>query len=252
MTKISIDQIKIAYAVAIDVYDGALSRADGVRLLHNDHGINLASAADFIENLRRMLAGQEFQRTLSVEATDYFLSRIAAERDDVELEKAIAASYAHLDYYAMLSNGGPQHAKRSVVDKWAAKRPLSRDLRVMLSEFEEAVERSRADTPTARRHRLMTAQKMPRKVQVVTEVYVRNPDVVADVLERARGACERCTKPAPFIRRRGQIPYLEVHHRKRLADGGEDTVENAIALCPNCHRELHFGMLPQRTPIRSN
>ncbi|EDT04242.1 HNH endonuclease [Burkholderia ambifaria IOP40-10] len=243
MTKISIDQIKTAYAVAIDVYDGALSRADGVRLLHNDHGINLASAADFVENLRRMLTGQEFQRTLSVEATDYFLSRIAAERDGVELEKAIAASYAHLDYYVMLSNGGPQYAKRLVVDKWAAKQPLSRDLGVMLSEFEVAVERSRADTPAIRRRRLTTAEKIPKKVQVVTQVYVRNPDVVADVLERAKGACERCTKPAPFVRRRGDAPYLEVHHRKQLADGGEDTVENAIALCPNCHREMHYGKL---------
>ncbi|WP_342542729.1 HNH endonuclease signature motif containing protein [Paenisporosarcina sp. FSL H8-0542] len=36
-------------------------------------------------------------------------------------------------------------------------------------------------------------------------------------------------------------PYLEVHHIKRLADNGEDSVENAIAVCPNCHRELHFG-----------
>ena len=26
-----------------------------------------------------------------------------------------------------------------------------------------------------------------------------------------------------------------------LADGGADTVENAIAVCPNCHRELHYG-----------
>jgi hypothetical protein len=26
-----------------------------------------------------------------------------------------------------------------------------------------------------------------------------------------------------------------------LARGGEDTVENAVAVCPNCHREAHFG-----------
>ena len=26
-----------------------------------------------------------------------------------------------------------------------------------------------------------------------------------------------------------------------LADGGSDTVENAAALCPNSHREFHFG-----------
>lgn len=36
-------------------------------------------------------------------------------------------------------------------------------------------------------------------------------------------------------------PYLEVHHVRRLADGGSDTTENAVALCPNCHMELHYG-----------
>ncbi|WP_414449152.1 HNH endonuclease [Burkholderia sp. 22PA0099] len=61
-----------------------------------------------------------------------------------------------------------------------------------------------------------------------------------------------CERPAPFRRPNGS-PYLEVHHRVRLADGGDDTVENAIALCPNCHREHHFGAAfnsaptPQRT-----
>ena len=29
---------------------------------------------------------------------------------------------------------------------------------------------------------------------------------------------------------------------KRLADGGSDTLSNAFAACPNCHRELHYGV----------
>ena len=29
--------------------------------------------------------------------------------------------------------------------------------------------------------------------------------------------------------------------RKALALGGDDTVDNAIAVCPNCHRKHHFG-----------
>ncbi|MFM0350878.1 HNH endonuclease [Paraburkholderia sp. RL17-347-BIC-D] len=28
-----------------------------------------------------------------------------------------------------------------------------------------------------------------------------------------------------------------------LAQGGPDTVANAIALCPNCHRERHYGSI---------
>ncbi|HDR7378766.1 TPA: HNH endonuclease [Bacillus toyonensis] len=36
-------------------------------------------------------------------------------------------------------------------------------------------------------------------------------------------------------------PYLEVHHVVPLATGGEDSVENAVALCQNCHRKAHYG-----------
>ncbi|TDA69847.1 HNH endonuclease signature motif containing protein, partial [Halomonas marinisediminis] len=36
-------------------------------------------------------------------------------------------------------------------------------------------------------------------------------------------------------------PFLEVHHLIRLKDGGPDTVENCAALCPNCHRKLHYS-----------
>ncbi|MEE7094460.1 HNH endonuclease, partial [Escherichia coli O10] len=38
-------------------------------------------------------------------------------------------------------------------------------------------------------------------------------------------------------------PFLEVHHIEWLSKGGEDSVENAIALCPNCHRQAHYGDL---------
>jgi len=70
---------------------------------------------------------------------------------------------------------------------------------------------------------------------------MRNPDVIAEVLERANGICEYCGNPAPFNRASDGTPYLEIHHKKPLSQGGDDSVENAVALCPNCHREDHFG-----------
>lgn len=72
-------------------------------------------------------------------------------------------------------------------------------------------------------------------------MFDRNPDVVAEVLTRAAGICEACNDPAPFIRRSNGTPYLEVHHKQWLSDEGEDTVGNAIALCPNCHRKAHYA-----------
>ncbi|NII11649.1 HNH endonuclease [Oleiagrimonas sp. C23AA] len=81
----------------------------------------------------------------------------------------------------------------------------------------------------------------PEKILVAATTYIRDPKVAAFVLERANGNCEACKEPAPFVRRSTGEPYLEVHHRERLADGGPDTVENAVALCPNCHRQAHYG-----------
>ena len=72
-------------------------------------------------------------------------------------------------------------------------------------------------------------------------VYGRDPHVHSYVLQRAKGLCELCKKPAPFMSS-SNAPFLEVHHVKRLADGGADVPHNAVALCPNCHREAHHGI----------
>lgn len=91
-----------------------------------------------------------------------------------------------------------------------------------------------------------TGNKSPIKVTLRATTVIRDPKVKAFVLQQAKGFCESCEKNAPFLDSKGN-PYLEVHHVKHLADGGSDTVENAVAVCPNCHRELHYS--PQRHTI---
>lgn len=80
----------------------------------------------------------------------------------------------------------------------------------------------------------------PSQVSSSSTVYVRDPAVKAWVLKQAAGICECCNQQAPFNGSDG-MPYLEVHHVRRLADHGGDMVSNAVAVCPNCHRELHYG-----------
>lgn len=92
-----------------------------------------------------------------------------------------------------------------------------------------------------RASRLKKAQRYAERVQIISIGYRRNADVIAAVLLRANGICERCKANAPFTRRSDGSPYLEVHHWKPLSDGGPDIVENAGALCPNCHREVHHA-----------
>ncbi|MDP3008881.1 MAG: HNH endonuclease signature motif containing protein [Methylococcales bacterium] len=104
------------------------------------------------------------------------------------------------------------------------------------------VEKSLKDSSESRRERLATANKKPEVFQIISRGYKRNSDVIAEVLVRAIGICEKCKSNAPFIRKKNNTPYLEVHHKIQLAEGGEDTVDNSEALCPNCHREKHFGI----------
>jgi 5-methylcytosine-specific restriction endonuclease McrA len=108
-------------------------------------------------------------------------------------------------------------------------------------DLERAVDQALLSDREVRAARLAVAASMPRRVAVTSLAFIRNPDVIAEVLTRAAGTCERCNAPAPFLRRTDGTPYLEVHHIKLLADGGADTVENAVALCPNCHRRAHYG-----------
>ncbi len=89
--------------------------------------------------------------------------------------------------------------------------------------------------------RLSDAPKKPNRRIIKVVAFDRNPDVITEVLYRAEGSCEACEQPAPFVRASDGSPFLEVHHRQPLAEDGEDTVENAVALCPNCHRRAHFG-----------
>ncbi len=58
--------------------------------------------------------------------------------------------------------------------------------------------------------------------------------------KRAKGVCEGCGNPAPFVKV-DDSPYLEVHHINRLSDGGPDDPSWVAAICPNCHRRSHFS-----------
>lgn len=80
----------------------------------------------------------------------------------------------------------------------------------------------------------------PTRIERVVQEFARSPAVVAEVLRIAAGRCELCECAAPFLRADGS-PYLEVHHVLTLAEGGADTVDNAVALCPTCHRLLHHA-----------
>ncbi|WP_152222758.1 HNH endonuclease [Pseudomonas sp. SCB32] len=140
-----------------------------------------------------------------------------------------------------LNTHGKDMYRRALVMYAEYRQGSQNEAATMQDDFLQSVKEALQDSAEQRRDRLANAPKKPSKKTVRTVVFNRNPDVVAEVLLRAKGKCEDCKQPAPFNRKSDNSPYLEVHHCLPLANGGEDTVRNAIALCPNCHREKHFG-----------
>jgi hypothetical protein len=100
---------------------------------------------------------------------------------------------------------------------------------------------ARAAKPDAILAKAIRASGKPPRRERTASDFVRNPYVVAAVILRADGKCEMPSCAAQLFSRDDGSPYLEVHHITPLAEQGDDTIENAAALCPACHRELHHG-----------
>jgi 5-methylcytosine-specific restriction enzyme A len=108
-------------------------------------------------------------------------------------------------------------------------------------ELEKAIE-DLSDQPFERLRQLAIedAKEKPAQCEGRRTYIQRSASVKAYVLRRAKGTCESCNRPAPFVRSNGE-PYLEPHHTHRLADGGPDHPRWVGAVCPACHREIHHG-----------
>jgi len=73
------------------------------------------------------------------------------------------------------------------------------------------------------------------RVPTISSKVKRNPQVRREVIKRAVNGCERKSCGD----KRSYKGFLDVHHI--LGVEKSDRVWNCVALCPNCHREAHFG-----------
>lgn len=146
--------------------------------------------------------------------------------------------------FTRLNDGQPIPQPQGVVRTPIVEKPQIQANSQLQSEMEyektlqERVKKAMEEGMIARQDRLKVASKKPNQLTVTKIVYDVNPDVIAEVLHRAGGFCEHCGQIAPFYRTSDYKPYLEIYRKTSFEQGGEDTPENTLAVCPNCHQKL--------------
>lgn len=112
---------------------------------------------------------------------------------------------------------------KSIIDKNYEKK-VKKIRKLSIEELEEKARQTQSSHPSRR--------------CTTSQTYERNPYVTEFAKRRANGVCELCNQVAPFTNKHNE-PYLETHHIEWLSNGGSDTIENTVALCPNCHKKMH-------------
>jgi hypothetical protein len=110
--KVSIEAIQYAYGVAKRYYAGSLSFTDAYTNISEHTGMAVNSAKDYINNLKYMLEGRCYARTLNTYATEYYLTQIRKDYGEQAFQAAISATQQHVAYYNSLG-----YAKRRSIEK---------------------------------------------------------------------------------------------------------------------------------------
>lgn len=113
------------------------------------------------------------------------------------------------------------------------------DARLIQKEYDEAVRKASLKSESQLKKEALKKKNQASVSTVQTQVYYRDPVIAAYVKQRAKGFCQLCGSKAPFADQNGN-PYLECHHIEWLSKGGMDSIDNCVALCPNCHRKMHI------------
>ncbi|MBU0472349.1 MAG: HNH endonuclease [Nanoarchaeota archaeon] len=114
---------------------------------------------------------------------------------------------------------------------------IKRDL--LIAKQNQAEKRARKLSEKELLKRIKNLSKKAGCRTVSGNQYERNAYVAELARKRSNGVCQLCDSSAPFKNKAGE-PFLEVHHIIWLSRNGDDTIDNTVALCPNCHRRMHI------------
>ena len=152
-------------------------------------------------------------------------SDIHFEYKEIYIDKEVVAINFIISHHVEYNQPIKVVSENNFYDKWEKEEKEAKKLST--SELKEKIRNNN--------------HSIPKRINITASKFNRNPYVAEYAKRVASGICQDCNQPAPFVSRLTNEPFLETHHIIPLAQGGTDTIENTIAICPNCHRKRHYG-----------
>ena len=228
------DKTPIYLTIGADVYDADIRNLGFNREKYKDRSEIIQVRYNPTDNIANMLNALFYKTKQTVD--NYYKSRTDKSHVVIPEEEK-----EYIDIY--LSNR-PSKVKIIHLGIWQyddidwndEKQTNEENIRNYIQSTERKVQLF--DDNTIKTRAKKASKKKLAVYNINTKTFIRDPYVAEYVKRKANGICQLCGNPAPF-KDSNNKPYLESHHIVWLSKGGEDTIENTVALCPNCHRKMH-------------
>lgn len=233
--KISPEASLAAYGYAKKVIEKQLTFTEARDQLAEEQRMNPNSAVGLINNVKAMVKGEEYKRTTNLFTVSLILSRIQADFGDYVLAKALGSVEKHIDYYENRTGTTLRSLRQLIIDQWAKPSPETD-----AQEQEEII--SRLTTEHVTENILISRLKQlpltsAERITVNSHSYRRNNYAVALLKMIRRFSCQICGTTIPKM----NGFYAEAAHITPKHEGGDESPQNILILCPNHHKEFDLG-----------
>ena len=231
---------RIIFNIAKEVYEKNISKRDGINKLVESLNMNRGSAQMIIVQIfPKLLDGEKFTRTLSVDLFDSFLQFIKEDYGIDRLKKSLSALKEHIDY---IKEKGDSKVKLRIVlqrywDNLATEKGTYDEDEFEQNEITKYFKKEKSRSKIAEELK-NTEDVDDEKITVNQKSYKRNNKTIALIKILRNFECQIC---GLSILKKDGTKYVEAAHITPKSEKGKESAENIILLCPNHHKEFDLG-----------
>tara|TARA_R110002124_G_scaffold28707_6_gene100895 strand:- start:9281 stop:10024 length:744 start_codon:yes stop_codon:yes gene_type:complete len=226
MATIRAPQYESVFDLGLKIEAGQLKASDAIEIVSKGTGLNETSAKYYLDAVLAMPKGIEYEHTINISATKYYLQRFEDILTPSKFDSVLLSVEKHLTFY-VAQGKGDQVTIRALIGSYKAKLALQAVNPIYPDEV--------SGDPTTFNEGAIK--------QVTINAYERDPKARAACIEEYGATCQVCD--FNFEAKYGAIGkgFIHVHHKVDIATIGEsyqvDPINDLIPVCPNCHAMLH-------------